>query len=116
MSDSSAFHREHYRLTRRWFLGLSAGAIAAGPALLRGAELSPECSKACAEALARLEYLTAPAKFGDVSRGNPIPHRLPEAKRKEVGLTPETWKLEVLPDPATDAVVENPLSKEKNTA
>src|SRR5437763_637824 len=102
--------RDHHRLTRRWFLRLGAGAVAVSPALLRGDELPPECAKACAEALAKLEFLTPPAKFGDVSRGNPIPHKLPEAKRKEVGLTPETWKLEVAADKATDAVVDNPLT------
>jgi DMSO/TMAO reductase YedYZ molybdopterin-dependent catalytic subunit len=104
------FLREHHRLTRRWFLRLGAGVAAAWPALLRGDELSPECAKACGEALAGLEYLTPPTKFGDVSRGNPIPHTLPDAKRKEVGLTPETWKLEVRADSATDAVVDNPLA------
>jgi len=109
MTSPDFFLREHHRLTRRWFLRLGAAAAAAWPALLRGDDLSPECAKACGEALAGLEYLTPPAKFGDVSRGNPIPHTLPDAKRKEVGLTLETWKLEVLADPATDAVVENSL-------
>jgi len=115
MSSTDDFLRDHRRLSRRWFLRV-AGLGAAALTQLRAGELSPECAKACAEALARLEYLTEPLKFGDVSRGDPIPHKLSEAKRREVGLTPETWRLEVLPDPATDAVVETPLSKEKGTA
>src|SRR5262249_25516727 len=118
MFDPDKFLDEHRRLTRRFFLDLSAGALASSiwPGTSRGEELSPECARACAEALKRLEYLTHPDKFGDVSRGNPVPHKLPEAKRREVGLVPETWRLEVVADPGTNAEVENPLSKEKGTA
>jgi DMSO/TMAO reductase YedYZ molybdopterin-dependent catalytic subunit len=123
MPDPERFLVEHRRLTRRWFLrlGASAGAALALPPLLRGDDLTPECAKACAEALAKLEYLTPPDKFGDVSRGDPRPHSLPEAKRKEVGLTQETWRLEVVADTATDPatakpVIDNPLTKEKGNA
>ena len=79
-------------------------------------DLSPECAKACEEALKRLEYLTADKDFGDVSRGNPRPSKLPEAKKREVGLTSETWRLEVIADAQTDAVIENPLTKAKGNA
>src|SRR5262245_23572055 len=120
MFDPECFLAEHRRLTRRWFLRLGAGGAAALalPPLLRGDELTPECARACAEALAKLEYFTPPDKFGDVSRGDPRPHSLPETKRKEVGLTQETWRLEVLADTGVDPatakpVIENPLSKEK---
>src|SRR5437763_9204996 len=41
-------------------------------------------------------YLFAQERFGDVSRGNPVPHSLPEEKKREVGLTRETWKMEVI--------------------
>ena len=44
-------------------------------------------------------WLTAQDAFQDVSRGNPKPHSLSEEKRKEVGLTRDTWKLEVISDP-----------------
>lgn len=117
MVESSEFLAEHRRLTRRWFLGLS-GALAAGLSFKSafGKDLSPDCAKACEEALKRLEYLTAQKDFGDVSRGNPLPHKLPDDKKKQVGLTQETWRLEVIPDAATDAVVENPLTKAKGNA
>ena len=37
--------------------------------------------------IAKIEpFFTAPAKFGDVSRGSPIPHKLPEAIRVVDGL------------------------------
>src|SRR6266851_4602812 len=119
MFDRNAFLAEHHRLSRRYFLGLGASsALALGllPEILQAKDLTPECAKACAEALAKLEYLTPQEKFGDVSRGDPRPHKLPDAKKREVGLTPETWRLEVIADPKTKAIIENPLSKEKDTA
>lgn len=53
------------------------------------------------EAVAKLPktYLTPQGEFYNVERGKPLPYKLPEAKRREVGLERETWKLEVLTDP-----------------
>ncbi len=116
---SNPFIQEHVRLSRRWFIQLAAGGVAAmslRPNSLFGKDLSPECAKACEEALKRLEYLTADKDFGDVSRGNPRPSKLPDAKKRVVGLTRETWRLEFVPDAETNAVVENPLSKAKGNA
>src|SRR5260221_13005308 len=106
MSTVNRVLAEHRALTRRYFLGLGAGsalALGAWPEFVAGKELSPECAKACAEALKDLEYLTPQKKFGDVSRGNPQPHRLPDAKRRDVGLTPQPWRLEVVADAGTKA-------------
>jgi DMSO/TMAO reductase YedYZ molybdopterin-dependent catalytic subunit len=61
-------------------------------------------------------YLTPQAEWGDVERGNPLPYTLPPEKRREVGLERETWRLEVMADPASNAVVEAPLSKDLGTA
>ena len=66
------------------------------PLFAEDAEESPELRKA----LENLEsWLTKPDDFRDVSRGNPRPHTLDEATRKKVGLTRETWQLEVVLDP-----------------
>ena len=54
--------------------------------------------------------------FGIVGRGKPPPPTRAPDRAREVGLGPETWKLEVVADPESDAVVENPLSKELGTA
>ncbi|HRT97857.1 MAG TPA: molybdopterin-dependent oxidoreductase, partial [Planctomycetota bacterium] len=43
------------------------------------------------------------------------PQLSPE-KRREAGLDPETWQLEVVPDPQSNSQVANPLSKERGTA
>src|SRR5262245_12793527 len=110
---------EHQALTRRYFLGLGAvGAVslAAWPEFAASKELSPECAKACAEALKNLEYLTPQKKFADDSRGNPLPDRLPDSKKREVGLTPETWRLEIVADAGTKTVIDNPLTKDKGNA
>jgi DMSO/TMAO reductase YedYZ molybdopterin-dependent catalytic subunit len=63
-----------------------------------------------------LKYLTPEEEFGNVERGNPIPSTLPAEKLREVGLTRETWKLEVVSDPAAPAKIGNPLSKAAGTA
>src|SRR5688500_18847650 len=54
--------------------------------------------------------------FGDVSRGNPVPHSLSEEKRKEVGLTRDTWKLEVVSDPEQPAALGRELTRREGTA
>src|SRR5262245_64447371 len=61
-------------------------------------------------------YLTPQAEWGDVERGNPLPYTLPVERRREVGLEPETWRLEVVADPASNSEVEAPLSRELGTA
>jgi DMSO/TMAO reductase YedYZ molybdopterin-dependent catalytic subunit len=113
MSDASRFLLEHAELTRRFFLGCGfAGAAVAG-GFARAAEHSPELARA----IAKLEsYFTPPDKFQDVSRGKPLPHSLPVEKKREVGLTRETWKLEVISDPENPASLGKPLTKKDDTA
>ena len=95
--SSSDFLAEHATLTRRWLLRMAASAVAAGPFAARGAAPPPD---ALDGPLARLEpYFTPPDSFRDVSRGKPLPHSLSDARKREVGLTRETWKLEVVGDP-----------------
>jgi DMSO/TMAO reductase YedYZ molybdopterin-dependent catalytic subunit len=111
------FLSAHHALTRRYFLRLGVAGTAAvgfGSLAAFGAEpIAPELAKA----LDALEpYFTPQEKFRDVSRGKPLPHSLPEEKKREVGLTRETWKLEVLSDPDHPASLRNPLTKKKGTA
>jgi DMSO/TMAO reductase YedYZ molybdopterin-dependent catalytic subunit len=61
-------------------------------------------------------FLTPQDQWGDVERGNPLPYTLPAEKRREVGLEPETWRLEVIADPESNSQVESPLSIELGTA
>ncbi|RIK82121.1 MAG: hypothetical protein DCC68_07270 [Planctomycetota bacterium] len=116
MRNYSSFLDQHRDLTRRYFLRLGAGsavALACWPRSVRGADVAPEL----AEAIEKLEtILTAQNKFQDVSRGEPLPHSLPAEKKTEVGLTRDTWQLEVLADPEKPARLRKPMTKADNTA
>ncbi|MEX0978996.1 MAG: molybdopterin-dependent oxidoreductase [Pirellulales bacterium] len=116
MHEPVRFLIEHEELTRRYFVKLGVGGMVAGQLLVRtarGEETSPEL----AEAIAKLEpYFTLPDDFNDVSRGKPVPHSLPEDKQREVGLTRETWKLEVIADPDYPVKLRKTLSKADNSA
>jgi len=116
MNEAERFLTEHTDLTRRYFLGLGAACTAlAGNGLLSAAPApaEPELGKA----LAKLgQFFTVQAEFRDVSRGTPLPHSLPDDKKREVGLTRETWKLEVLSDPEQPAKPGKPLNRKDNTA
>ena len=115
MSEARDFLREHNALSRRFFLRAGA-ALTAGAAVMadaRAAELPAEL----APVLEKLEsYFTTQAKFGDVSRGRPLPHALPLEKKKEVGLTRETWKLEIISDPENPATLGKQFRKSDNNA
>ncbi|MDP7016506.1 MAG: molybdopterin-dependent oxidoreductase [Pirellulaceae bacterium] len=108
----------HGETTRRYFLGLGAAGAAAWalhPLAVGGAERAPQL----AEAISKLEpYFNEQDKFRDVSRGKPVPHQLPDEEKQKVGLTRETWKLEVVAD--EDAKnkpdIRNPLTIENGNA
>lgn len=117
MNSLEQFWQEHQQLTRRFFVGLSAVGAASllpGTRAARADALAPELT----EAIAKLEsFLTPLDKFRDVSRGKPVPHSLPDEKKAEVGMTRETWKLEVVSDTDKNATrLKKPMKKEDNTA
>ncbi len=88
-------------------------AVGALPLIGRGAERTPELAKA----IDALEpFFTPPAEFRDVSRGKPLPHSLPDEKKAEVGLTRESWKLEIVSDSENPAKLGKPLTKADGTA
>jgi DMSO/TMAO reductase YedYZ molybdopterin-dependent catalytic subunit len=115
-SELANFLDEHAALTRRYFLRCgTAGFAALGslPLFADSRTRDPQLQKAVDD----LEtWLTRPDDFQDVSRGNPKPYSLPIEKKKEVGLTRDTWKLEVVSDPKNPARLRKPLTQEKNTA
>lgn len=117
MSDAASWIAEHSYVTRRYFLSLGAAAVAAQhlfPSLALAAEngVSAELN----EVTRSLEYLTRPESFGTVERGTPLPYTHPPEKLREVGLTRDTWKLEVISDPDAPAKLGSPLSREQGTA
>lgn len=115
MNDPERVFRQHAELSRRYFLKLgAAGAAALSVSPLWAGE--EESESALAEAIAKIEYLTPPDEFRMYGRGKPPPHELPPEKLAEVGLTRDTWQLEVVPDAESNSEVESPLSKESGTA
>jgi len=69
-----------------------------------------------AKAISELEYLTPAGKFIVQRRGTPVLTEIPPGRLPAIGLTRETWKLEVIPDPDSNSELANPLTKEKGTA
>jgi DMSO/TMAO reductase YedYZ molybdopterin-dependent catalytic subunit len=117
MRELPPFLIEHQLLTRRFFLGVGVGTLAAlsRPHFARAAGSPP--SKKRTERLDRFAtYLTHPDGFEDVSRGKPIPHSLPEERKKAVGLTRETWKLEIISDPDRPVRLGKQFTKADGTA
>lgn len=116
MNDPERFLAEHLWLTRRFFLGMGATCLTVGGAQSTAKSAEPTAPEVI-KALAKLEpYLTPPAQFRDVSRGKPLPHSLPPDKKREVGLTRETWKLQVVSDPDHPATLGKQFTKEAGTA
>ena len=114
MNEITKLAKQHNDLTRRYFLKLGAAGIAgAGISRLWANE---DSNALLAEAVSKLQYLTKEENFISYGRGDPPPHTLPPEKLREVGLAPETWQLEVVPDPESNAQIERPLSKAAGTA
>jgi len=97
---------------------LATGSLGAAAALFQSrSNRAGEPQPALAKVITDLEsYLTPQDKFRDVSRGKPLPHSLSEDKKREVGLTRDTWKLEVVSDSENPATLGRKLTKENNSA
>ncbi|MBI1312001.1 molybdopterin-dependent oxidoreductase [bacterium] len=113
------FLSEHATVSRRFFLGLGAAGSLAWTRLAWAAEAATQATRnpRLQAAIEQLEsWLTLPDDFRDVSRGKPLPHSLPDERKAEVGLTRESWRLEVVSDPDNPARLRSPLSIEDGTA
>ena len=109
--------KEHSNVTRRYFLQLgTAGVTAMSISELWAGEHEGQIDPLLTEAISKLEYLTQDKDFRNFGRGKPPPHKLPPEKLREVGLTRDTWELEVVADPESNAEVERPLSRASGTA
>ncbi|MGE5296437.1 MAG: molybdopterin-dependent oxidoreductase [Solirubrobacterales bacterium] len=102
--------QEHYLRTRRYFLQLGSAAVAAwnlSPLAVADADTDSQLQ----EAISKLEYLTPLDRAFILDKGKAGVAKLPLEKLREIGLIPDTWSLEVIPDPASNSVVEQPLSQ-----
>src|SRR5947207_9134883 len=112
MNSREEFLDDHLMLSRRFFLEAGAACVAAVTGWSHAGGAEPRAPE-LAQALAKLEsFFTSPTNFRDVSRGKPVPHSLPEEKMREVGLTRETWKLEVISDPENPATLGRQLTRD----
>ncbi len=110
MSTLNQRIHEPGQLTRRDFLQLGSAAVAAwGVSPLAAAEAGTDPQ--LQEAISKLEYLTPLNRAFILDKGKAGVAKLPLEKLREIGLTPDTWSLEVIPDPASNSVVEQPLSR-----
>jgi DMSO/TMAO reductase YedYZ molybdopterin-dependent catalytic subunit len=57
-----------------------------------------------------LEYLTPSDKFIVQRRGNPVLSEIPEEKLASIGLTRDTWKLEISADSESNSEIGNPMT------
>lgn len=110
LGPRTTFAAEHVAITRRFLmnLALSGTAVAAFGRRLRGDELpTPQLLD---DAIAKIEpYFTKQNDFRDVSRGKPIPHKLPDDQKTANGLTGDTWSLQFRSDPDNPADIRKPL-------
>ena len=102
---------DQHQPTRRTFLQLGTAAVAAlgvSPRAAARADVDPQLQAA----IAKLEYPDAARPRLHSGQG--------EGGRREtracgssatIGLVPDTWSLEVIPDPTSNSVVETPLSR-----
>ena len=114
MGNSNRAVRDHRQVTRRrlFHAGGMAGIVWGTSRMLTAAEADAGLQAA----IAKLEYLTPPDRAYILDKGNTgISKLAPEAIR-QIGLTQDTWSLDVVPDPASNSQVEHPLSRTLGTA
>jgi DMSO/TMAO reductase YedYZ molybdopterin-dependent catalytic subunit len=68
------------------------------------------------EAIAGLQYLTPLDRAFILDKGKTGIQKMPPEKFREIGLIPETWSLEVVPEPGGNSIVEQPLSRASGNA
>ena len=110
MDDFANPLNKAFQLTRRRLLEMSSAAVAAW-SVPRFAAAQNEIDPLLKEAIAKLEYLTPLDRAFILDKGKTGVAKLPPEKLREIGLVPETWSLDVVPDPASNSVVERPLSR-----
>ncbi len=68
------------------------------------------------KAIDELEYLTPSDKFIVQRRGNPVLSEIPDENLSAIGLTRETWNMEIITDEASNSELGNPLTKKNGNA
>jgi DMSO/TMAO reductase YedYZ molybdopterin-dependent catalytic subunit len=110
MNEQKTLPDESFGLTRRHLIQMCSAAAAAWniSSFAAGKE---EINPLLKEAIARLEYLTPLDRAFILDKGKTGIPKMPPEKFREIGLVPETWSCDVVPDPTGNSVVERPLSR-----
>jgi hypothetical protein len=110
MNDIKKPLDEPFGLTRRHLLQICSAAAAAWnlPSIAASKDEAPPLLK---EAIAKLEYLTPLDRAFILDKGKTGIQKIPPEKIREIRLVPETWSCDVVPDPAGNSIVEQPLSR-----
>ncbi|MDB4721553.1 molybdopterin-dependent oxidoreductase [Verrucomicrobiales bacterium] len=109
---SPEIYNQHNQVTRRYLIGLGLS----GAASLTLDSLEANEQKEPPAHNPDVEYLTPSEEFETVERGNPLPYKLSLEERLKIGMERKTWSLDIIPDPNSNPVVGNPMSREKNNA
>ena len=99
-----------FELTRRHLIQLCSAAAAAWnfPSV---AMAKDQINPLLKEAIAKLEYLTPLDRAFILDKGKTGVQKLPAEKLRELRLVPETWSMDIVPEPAGNSVVEQPFSQ-----
>lgn len=90
-------------------LGSAGATVLSGSETLAAGKKGPVCEEGgCC--------ITPSGDFYNVERGNPLPYKLPIEKQHEIGMVRETWQLEIVADPASNAKIERPMLRSDGTA
>ncbi len=109
MTSPENLAADHIFATRRYFLHLAAGSIAAGTIPDLWAENSLD-HPALVRAIKELDYLTADEDFRYVGRLQPKTSEMSDDDLVAARLTRDSWRLEVIADPDSDARIRHPMT------
>ena len=115
MAYPKNFSHKPFQLTRRRLLQTCSVAAAAWSIPHRAAAQSA-ADPLLKDAISRLEYLTPLDRAFILDKGKTGVTKLPPEKLREIRLVPETWSLDVVPDPTSNSIVEHPLSRALDNA
>jgi len=114
MTDN--FLPDNLRLSRRSFLELGSVAIASWNVDSAASAAKAASDPSLDEAISKLNYLTPLDRAFILDKGKTGISKMPPEKIREIGLTPETWRLEVIPDPSSNSIVEQSFSRASGNA
>jgi len=107
---------DNHRLSRRSFLEMGSVALASLNVDPVTSAVKAVLDPRLDEAISKLQYLTPLDRAFILDKGKTGISKMPPEKIREIGLVPETWNLEVIPDPSSNSIVEQSFSRASGNA